>query len=111
MALWLAYADWTIYLAASPDIQGTANIEAFIDTSCRRASMARNMRDIGWIQPRILTTSVITPAGERCSFRLEIDTLPEGDQSKMVIRKLARQEKIPLAISREGDPVPKKGQA
>jgi len=35
--------------------------------------------------------TVVTPMGERCRFSMEIETLNEGDQSKVVIRKLVRE--------------------
>jgi NADH-quinone oxidoreductase subunit G len=35
--------------------------------------------------------TVITPAGERSSFSVEIDALHQHGQSKMVIRRLARK--------------------
>jgi hypothetical protein len=34
--------------------------------------------------------TVVTPAGERCRFSMEVDTVHEGSQSRMVIRHLVR---------------------
>jgi NADH-quinone oxidoreductase subunit G len=84
-------ASWS---TASPfgDIQGAANIEAFIDTQLpprgygpgyarHRMESAADIEDL----------RIITPTGERCGFRMEIDTLHEAGQSRMVITKLERE--------------------
>jgi len=34
---------------------------------------------------------VVSPAGERCHFRVEVDTMPDGSHSGMLIRKLVRE--------------------
>jgi hypothetical protein len=87
-------ASWS---TASPfgDIYGAANIEAFVDTDLpprkygagyarHRMESAADIDDLG----------VITPAGVRCRFSMEIDTLHEGGQSRMVIRKLVRETPV-----------------
>jgi NADH-quinone oxidoreductase subunit G len=35
--------------------------------------------------------TVVTPAGERCRYSMEVDTMHEGIQSRMVIRNLIRE--------------------
>jgi len=83
-----------LWSTASPfgDIQGSSNIEAFINTrlpprkfgpSYARHRMASSL-DVDDL-------TVITPTGERCQFSMEVETLNEGSQSRMVIRKLVRE--------------------
>jgi NADH-quinone oxidoreductase subunit G len=84
-------ASWS---TASPfgDIHGTANIEVFIDTHLPPREYGP-----GYARHRMESAAdiddlrVITPAGERCRFSMEIDTLQEGGSSRMVIRKLRRE--------------------
>jgi iron-only hydrogenase group A len=84
-------ASWS---TASPfgDIHGAANIGVFIDNHLpprkygpgfarHRMEFAADSDDL----------HVITPAGERCRFSMEIDTRHERGQSRMVIRKLVRE--------------------
>lgn len=84
-------ASWS---TASPfgDIQGASNIEALIKTRFpprkygpgyerHRMESAADMDDL----------TVVTPAGERCRFSMEIDTIHEGSQSREVIRNLVRE--------------------
>ena len=90
-SLFLPEALWS---TASPfgDIQGTVNIEALINTKLpprkygpafarHRMESTADMDDL----------TVLTPAGERCRFTMEVDTLQEGSQSRMVISKLVRE--------------------
>lgn len=83
-------ARWS---TASPfgDIRGAANIASFINTQLpprkygpgyarHRMEAAADVDDL----------TVVTPVGERCRFNMEIDTLHEGSQARMVIRKLVR---------------------
>jgi iron-only hydrogenase group A len=83
-------ATWS---TASPfgDIHGASGVEAFITTRLpprkqgpayarHRMASATDVNDL----------SIITPAGERCSFSVETDTLHRDGQSRMLIRKLVR---------------------
>ena len=83
-----------LWSTASPfgDIQGTANIEAFINTQLpprkygpvyarHRMESTADVDDL----------TLITPMGERCRFSMEVDTLHEGSDSRMVIKKLVRE--------------------
>jgi len=82
-----------IWSTASPfgDIQGVANIEAFIDTRLPPRQYGPH-----YVRHRMESTAdaddltVVTPAGERCRFSLDVETLAESNQSRMVIRKLVR---------------------
>jgi NADH-quinone oxidoreductase subunit G len=87
-------ASW---FTASPfgEIRGVTSIEAFIDTQLpprkygpeyvrHRMQAAASPDDLG----------VITPAGERCKFSMEIDTLHDGSHSRSVIRKLWRESEV-----------------
>jgi len=84
-------ASWS---TASPfgDVEGAAAIEAFINTRLparkfgpayarHRMASASDIDDL----------TVMTPAGERCRFSLETETLREGRESRMVIKRLVRQ--------------------
>ena len=79
---------------ASPfgDIHGASNIEALINLQLpprkygpeykrHRMASAADVDDL----------SVVTPTGERCRFRLEVHTLYEENQTRMVIRELVRE--------------------
>jgi NADH-quinone oxidoreductase subunit G len=87
-------ASWS---TASPfgDIHGAANIEAFIDTHLPPREYGP-----GYARHRMESAAdiddlrVITPAGERCRFSVDIDTLHEGGQSRMVIKKLVRENPV-----------------
>ena len=83
-----------MWSTASPlgDIQGASNIEALINTHLpprkygpgyarHRMESAADIDDL----------TVVTPAGERCRFSMELETTHEGDRSKVVIRKLVRE--------------------
>jgi hypothetical protein len=84
-------ASWS---TASPfgDIQGAANISAFIATGLpprrqgpayarHRMACAADVDDL----------EVITPTGERCRFSIDTDTLHGSARSDVVIRTLVRQ--------------------
>lgn len=83
-----------LWSTASPfgDIQGTANIEALINTKLpprnfgpsyarHRMESTANVDDL----------TVITPMGERCRFSLEVEIHQEGNQPSMLIKKLVRK--------------------
>lgn len=83
-----------LWSTASPfgDIQGTSGIEALINTRLpprkygpeyarHRMESAADINDL----------TVVTPTNERCRFSMEVEILNEGNQSKMVIRKLVRE--------------------
>jgi len=78
--------------SAFGDIQGASNIEALINTH-----LPARMYGPGYMRHRMESAadiddlSVVTPAGERCKFNVEIGAIHEGSQSKMVIRKLVRE--------------------
>lgn len=84
-------ASWS---TASPfgDIRGALNIEAFINTHLpprkygpgyarHRMESAADIDDL----------TVMTPAGERCRFSMEVATMREGSQSRMAIRNIVRE--------------------
>jgi iron-only hydrogenase group A len=83
-----------LWSTASPfgDIHGAANIEALIDTR-----LPPRKYGPGYARHRMESSAdiddlaVVTPTGERCRFSIEADTLREGSQSRMVIRKLVRE--------------------
>ena len=83
-----------LWSTASPfgDIEGAANIEALINTRLPPRKYGPE-----YARHRMESTAdiddltVITPTGERCRFSMEVETLDEGSQSKVVIRKLARE--------------------
>jgi iron-only hydrogenase group A len=88
-------ASWS---TASPfgDIQGVAGIEAFIETQLpprqygpafarHRMASAADIDDL----------AVITPSGERCNFSMELATLDDAGQSKVLIRRLVREHAAP----------------
>ncbi|MDH3949375.1 MAG: iron hydrogenase small subunit, partial [Gammaproteobacteria bacterium] len=83
-----------LWSTASPmgDIEGIANIQALIRTRLppRKYGPAfarHRMQSCADIDD----LTVVTPAGERCRFNVETETLHEGSQSRMVIKKLVRQ--------------------
>ncbi len=83
-----------LWSTASPfgDIQGASNIEAFINTR-----LPPHKYGPGYARHRMESAAdvddltVVTPAGERCRFSMEVDTLHEGRQSRMVIKNLVRE--------------------
>jgi len=83
-------ASWST-ASALGDVQGASNVEAFIKTRLpprkygpgyerHRMESAADIDDL----------TVVTPAGERCRFSVEMDILHEGSQSRVVIRNLVR---------------------
>lgn len=83
-----------LWSTASPfgDIEGVTNIEALISTR-----LPPRMYGPEYKRHRMESTSniddltVITPTGERCRFSMEVETLHEGIQSMMEIKKLVRE--------------------
>ena len=83
-----------VWSTASPfgDIEGTFNIETFINTRLPARKYAAQ-----YARHRMASTAdvddltVITPAGERCRFNMEVDIQDEDNESRMVIRKLVRE--------------------
>ncbi|MES0328180.1 MAG: [FeFe] hydrogenase, group A [Gammaproteobacteria bacterium] len=83
-----------LWSTASPfgDIQGVTNIKALINT---RLPPRKYGPEYG--RHRMESTAdiddltVVTPTGERCRFSIEVDTIHEGNQSRMVIRNLVRE--------------------
>ena len=92
-AVMLFHPD-ALWSTASPfgDIQGGSNIEALINKR-----LPPRMYGPEYVRHRMESTAdiddltVITPAGERCRFSMEIDTIHKGSQSRMVIRNLVRE--------------------
>ena len=84
-------ASWS---TASPfgDLHGAAAIEAFIDTRlpARRFGPAYARHRMASASD-IDDLTVVTPAGERCRFDLEVEALHEENESRLVIRRLARE--------------------
>lgn len=83
-----------LWSTASPlgDIKGVSNIEAFINTQLlpRKFGPAyarHKMESAAGIDD----LTVVTPTGERCRFDVEVDTLQEGNRSRMVIKRLVRE--------------------
>jgi NADH-quinone oxidoreductase subunit G len=82
------------WITASPfgDVLGVAEIEALIDKRLPPRTYgpgyARHRLDSS---ADIDDLTVMRPMGERCRFRLELATLHEGGQPRMVIRHLARE--------------------
>lgn len=84
-------ASWS---TASPfgDIQGASNIEALIRNRLPpRKYGPRYERHRMESAADIDDLVVVTPPGERCRFSLEIETIDEGSQSRIVIRNLVRE--------------------
>ncbi len=83
-----------LWSTASPfgDIKGVANIEALINTRLPPRKFGTSfMRHRMKFAADTDDLTVVTPAGECCKFNMEIATILEGSQSKMVIRKLVRE--------------------
>jgi len=83
-----------LWSTASPlgDIQGASNIETLIETRLppRRYGPA-HARHRMESPAAIDDLTVVTPAGERCRFSMEVDTMDEGGESRRVIRRLVRE--------------------
>lgn len=80
--------------SAFGEVAGVARIKALIDTR-----LPPRKYGPGFSRHRIVSDAgtdgaftVLTPTGERCLFRLEVCTPQDRGQSKMVIRKLARED-------------------
>lgn len=82
-----------VWSTASPlgDVQGASNIEAFI-----RGRLSPRRFGPAYVRHRMESAAdvddlaVVTPAGERCRFDMEVDTLQQGGRSGMIIRRLVR---------------------
>ena len=78
--------------SAFGDVQGTSNIEALISTR-----LPPRKYGPAYARHRMESTAdiddltVVTPAGERCRFSMEVDTIHEDSQSRVVIRQLVRE--------------------
>jgi len=82
-----------VWSTASPfgDIQGAANIGAFISERLPpRGYGAAFVRHRMEHAAAVESLMVVTPTGERCRFSLDVDTLADGAQPRMVIRNLQR---------------------
>lgn len=83
-----------LWSTASPfgDIEGIANIEALINTQLPPRkygpAYARHQMES---TADIDDLTVITPTGERCRFSIEVETMRDDSQPKMVIKKLVRE--------------------
>jgi len=83
-----------LWSTASPfgDIQGVSDIKVLINTR-----LPRRKYGPAYARHRMVSTAdindltVLTPVGERCRFNLEVGTLYEGSQSRVVIKKLVRE--------------------
>jgi hypothetical protein len=74
------------------DIQGISNIETLINTQLPpRKYGPEYKRHHMESAADIDDLTAVTPKGERCRFRLDVQTLYEGSQSRVVIRKLVRE--------------------
>ena len=83
-----------LWSTASPfgDFQGAENIKAFINSKLPPRKYGplytrHTMESIASVDD----LTVITPMGERCRFRLELDTIHDGNKSRLVIRNLVRE--------------------
>lgn len=82
-----------VWSTASPfgEIHGATNIEACIATRLPPrqygSAFARHCMESA---ANVDDLTVITPTGERCRFSLEVDTMHEDSQSRVVIRSLVR---------------------
>ena len=83
-----------LWSTASPfgDIRGISNIEALINTRLPpRKYGPAHVRHRMESTADIDDLTVVTPTGERCRFTMKVETLHEGNQSRMVIRELVRK--------------------
>jgi len=78
--------------SALGDIQGITNIQEVITKR-----LPPRMYGPGYARHRMASTAdiddltVITPTSERCRFHMEVESLEEDHQSRMVIKKLVRE--------------------
>ena len=83
-----------LWSTASPfgDIRGISNIEALINTRLPpRKYGPAHVRHRMESTADIDDLTVVTPTGERCRFTMKVETMHEGNQSRMVIRELVRK--------------------
>ena len=88
----LLHPDASWFTASSfGTIQGVSNIEAFIKTRLPpRKYGPKYVRHRMESSTGVDDLTVITPTGERCSFSVEVDTIHQNSQSRMVIKNLVR---------------------
>ena len=89
----LFHPDGT-WSTASPfgDLQGAAVVEALIKNHLPpRKYGPRYERHRMEAAADIESLKVITSAGERCRFSLELESIPEGSQARTVIKRLVRE--------------------
>ena len=82
-----------VWSTASPlgNIQGAANIRTFISTTLpQRRAGPEFVRHRMESSADMDDLAVVTPAGERCRFSIEVEILHEGSQSGMLIKNLTR---------------------
>ena len=83
-------ATWST-ASAFGDVQGTSNIESLVATQLPPRKYGPQYARHRMESPaEVDDLTVITPAGERCRFAIEVDALREGDRARMVIRRLVR---------------------
>jgi NADH-quinone oxidoreductase subunit G len=83
-----------LWSTASPfgDIQGAENIEAFINNQLPPRKFGP-----GYARHRMLSAAdvddlgVLTPTGERCRFHLELASLEDAAETRIVIRNIVRE--------------------
>jgi iron-only hydrogenase group A len=83
-----------LWSTASPfgDITGVSNIEAMISTQLPpRKYGPEYARHHMASAADIDDLTVLTPSGEGCRFNIELETILDGSQPKIVIRKLVRE--------------------
>jgi len=74
------------------ELQGASNIEAFI-----RTRLPPRKHGPGYVRHRMESAAdiddltVVTPAGERCRFGMEVETIDRDGRVRTVIRRLVRQ--------------------
>jgi len=74
------------------EVQGASNIEAFI-----RTRLPPRKHGPGYVRHRMESAAdiddltVVTPAGERCRFGMEVETIDRDGRVRTVIRRLVRQ--------------------
>ena len=83
-----------LWSTASPfgDIKGIPNIEALINTKLPPRKYGPAFARHGMESTAdVDDLTVLTPIGERCRFSMEVDTLQDGSETRMVIKKLVRK--------------------
>ena len=87
-----------LWSTASPfgDVHGVLNIMALINSHLpARKYGPEYVRHRMESSADVDDLTVITPAGERCRFSMELDTMYEGSQSRVVIKELVREVLTP----------------